>query len=550
MLPTIDIGGALGADELRPPRRRATRPRELARCASSPQDLEPERGHPHLPRGHALHGREARPRAGDHPRAPARGRAARRPAAQRPAAAARRAARAARGSRGADVVFCGHVGLDGFEYISRHLGAAASSARRCASASGATPRPRCPPEREALIALALRALAGARRLGRRAGLGGPPEATGAWRGRTIPAMATTIPTPPIDEDKLDAFVGKAVGELGATLNAALVVIGDKLGLYRAMAGAGPLTPAELAERTGTRALRPRVAERPGRRRLRRVRRRAAAATRSARAGARARRRDSPAFLPGAFQLALRPRVRDEPRITEAFRTGAGIGWHEHDDDVFEGCERFFRPGYDAQPRPGLAARARRRRGEAARRGAHGRRHRLRPRRLDDPDGAGLPELDVRRLRLPRRARSRRARQRAARRRRRRPRALRGRAAPPSFPGTGYDLVTMFDCLHDMGDPVGAARHVRQALAPDGTWMIVEPIAGDRVEDNLNPVGRVYYGVLDAALHAGVAVAGGRPRARRPGRRGAPARGRHDARLHAASGAPPRPRSTSSSRREP
>ena len=98
--------------------------------------------------------------------------------------------------------------------------------------------------------------------------------------------------------------------------------------------------------------------------------------------------------------------------------------------------------------------------------------------------------------------------------------LRGRAGRRRSPAARYDLVTMFDALHDMGDPVGAARHVRQALADDGTWMIVEPAAGDHVEDNLNPVGRAYYGVLDAAVHPGVAVAGGRARARHAGRPGA------------------------------
>ena len=159
----------------------------------------------------------------------------------------------------------------------------------------------------------------------------------------------------------------------------------------------------------------------------------------------------------------------------------------------------------------------------------------------------FPELDVRRLRLPRRLDRDRARARA-----RRPGVadrvqLRGRAGGGVSLASGYDLVTMFDCLHDMGDPVGAARHVRETLAADGTWMIVEPIAGDRVEDNLNPVGRAYYGVLDAALHAGVAVAGGRARARRAGRRGADPRRRASRAASRASAARPRRRSTSCSR---
>ena len=228
------------------------------------------------------------------------------------------------------------------------------------------------------------------------------------------------------------------------------------------------------------------------------------------------------LLPDRARLGASTR-RGSPRPR---RSGEGVGWHEHDHDVFEGCERFFRPGYNANLVPawlpaldGVV--------EKLERGAHGRRRRLRPRRVDDPDGAGVPELDVRRLRLPRGLDRDRARARAARRASATACASRSRR-PPAYPGDGYDLVTMFDCLHDMGDPVGAARHVREALADDGTWMIVEPMAGDRVEDNLNPVGRAYYGVLDAALHAGVAVAGGRARARRAGGRGADPRRRRRA----------------------
>ena len=200
--------------------------------------------------------------------------------------------------------------------------------------------------------------------------------------------------------------------------------------------------------------------------------------------------ESPAYLPGFFQIALGS-VLDSPRITEAAQSGAGVGWHEHGHDVFDGCERFFRPGYNAhliaEWLPALDGVV-----EKLERGAQGRRPRLRPRLLDDPDGAGVPELDLRRLRLPRgldRDRPRSGRPRRA--------SPTGSASstrrPPRIPANGYDLVTMFDCLHDMGDPVGAARHVHDLLAPDGTWMIVEPKAGDRIEDNLNPVGRAYYG---------------------------------------------------------
>ena len=289
------------------------------------------------------------------------------------------------------------------------------------------------------------------------------------------------------------FVFRAVDEVGATLNTALVVMGDKLGLYRALAGAGGLTPAELAERTGTaeryvrewlnaQAAGGYVDVRPGQRPL----------LAAARADRRAdRHRAARPTCPGFFQIALGS-VIDSPRIIEAARSGDGVGWHEHVHDVHEGCERFFRPGYNAHliaewlpALDGVVAKLER--------GAHGRRRRLRARRLDDPDGAGVPA--ARRSSAPttttgsiETARARAAGGRAS------PTGCASRSRrPPAYSGDGYDLVTMFDCLHDMGDPVGAARHVRETLAPDGTWMIVEPNAGDRVEDNLNPVGRAYYG---------------------------------------------------------
>ena len=303
-------------------------------------------------------------------------------------------------------------------------------------------------------------------------------------------MTTIDPAVEIDGDKLQAFVFRAVDEVGATLGAALVVMGDKLGLYRALAGAGALSPAELAERTGTaeryvrewlnaQAAGGYVEYDPDSGRYTLPPEQAAALTDP----------DSPAYLPGFFQIALGS-VTDSPRIVEAARSGRGVGWHEHVHDVHEGCERFFRPGYNAHLAaewlPALDGVVEQARARGARR-----RRRLRPRLLDDPDGPGVPELDVRRLGLPRRVDRRppgaRAQEAGVADR------VRFRAEPASaYSGSGYDLVTMFDCLHDMGDPVGAARHVRSTLAPDGTWMIVEPQAGDRVEDNLNPVGRAYY----------------------------------------------------------
>ena len=200
--------------------------------------------------------------------------------------------------------------------------------------------------------------------------------------------------------------------------------------------------------------------------------------------------DSPAFMPGAFQL-MTASVRDEPQIREAFRTGAGVGWHEHSHGVFEGCERFFRPGYAREPRVSRGSRrwtaSRRSCGPGARVAdvgcGHGASTMLMAAGLSRPRRSSASTTTTGRssgrASAPRRPAS--------------PTACASRSPPaPDFPGEGYDLVTTFDCLHDMGDPVGAARHVRESLAEDGTWLIVEPFAGDRVEDNLNPVGRVYY----------------------------------------------------------
>ena len=327
------------------------------------------------------------------------------------------------------------------------------------------------------------------------------------------------------------FVFRAVDEVGATLNAALVVMGDKLGLYRALAGAGPLTPAELAERTGT-------AERYVREWLN-----AQAAGgyveydpadrplhAAARAGHGADRRDEPGVPARASSRSRSARCstrRASPRPSAPATASAGT---TTSTTCIEGCERFFRPGYNANLDRALAAGARRRRREARARRAsvadvgcgHGASTILMAQAFPNSTFVGSDYHD---------GSIATARERGRGGRRRRPRQ-RSRSRPRRrTPGTGYDLVTMFDCLHDMGDPVGAARHVRATLAADGTWMIVEPVAGDRVEDNLNPVGRAYYGVLDAALHARVAVAGGRARARRPGGRGAHPRRRHGRRVH-------------------
>src|SRR6476661_3953289 len=294
----------------------------------------------------------------------------------------------------------------------------------------------------------------------------------------------------VDPEKLEQFVFRAVDEVGATLNAALVVMGDRLGLYRALAQAGALTPRELAERTATseryvrewlnaQAAGGYVEYEPESGRYTLPPEQALALTDP----------DSPAYLPGFFQIALGS-VTDSPKIVEAARSGDGFGWHEHVHDVHEGCERFFRPGYNANlvtswlpALDGVVEKLEAGASVADVGCGHGSSTILMAQAFPNSKFVGS-DYHAGSIAT--------ARERAEE---------AGVADRVSFhaepaaehPGSDYDLVTMFDCLHDMGDPVGAARRVRQLLAADGTWMIVEPMAGDRVEDNLNPVGRAYYG---------------------------------------------------------
>jgi SAM-dependent methyltransferase len=292
----------------------------------------------------------------------------------------------------------------------------------------------------------------------------------------------------IDQDKLGELLGRFVSDLGATAAAGNVVVGHRLGLYRSLAE-GPATAEELARRTGTD---PRyVAEW--------LRGQAAGGYVSCDLPAEQfsltdeqafalADPDGALYLPGAFLLALGA-LRAESQITDAFRSGAGMGWHEHHQDVFTGCEMFFRPGYIANLTsawiPALE-------GVEAKLAAGGRvadvgcGHGASTVLLAQayPKAAILgsdyhqASVDMARKRAAEAGVADRARFEVA--------------SAQTFSGTGYDLVATFDCLHDMGDPVGAARHIRQALDADGTWLIVEPLAADTPAGNLNPVGRVYY----------------------------------------------------------
>jgi len=303
-------------------------------------------------------------------------------------------------------------------------------------------------------------------------------------------MTTTEAAPAVDTDKLMQFVFKAVDEVGATLNAALVVLGDKLGYYKDLAAHGPSTPAQLAERTAT-------AEPYAREWLN-----AQAAgsyveydsgtgtyTLPAEHAVAMTDPDSPAFLPGFFQIALGT-VHDTEHIVDAARSGAGYGWHEHDTDVRVGCERFFRPSYNANllsswlpALDGVEAKLQRGARVADVGCGHGASTILMAQAFPNSSfvGSDYHSASIETARA-------RAREAGVA-----DRILFEVASAQEFSGDDFDLVTMFDCLHDMGDPVGAAARVRRAIAEDGTWMVVEPMAGDHVEDNLNPVGRAYYG---------------------------------------------------------
>jgi SAM-dependent methyltransferase len=294
----------------------------------------------------------------------------------------------------------------------------------------------------------------------------------------------------IDNAKLEAFMGQVVTDLGAVISAPLMIIGEKLGLYKAMAGAGPISSAELAERTG-------VAERSVREWLRNQ----AAGGYLAYDGDSDRYtlpdehalaladEDSPAYVLGAFEL-IASLYADEGQITEAFRSGEGMGWHEHDQRLFCGTERFFRPGYKAhlvsEWLPALTGVV-----EKLARGAkvadvgcgHGASTIIMAEAFPNSEFHGFDYHDGSIAQAKERAREAGVDD----------RVTFEAAAAKTFPGSDYDLVCVFDCLHDMGDPVGAAKHIHDALAADGTWMVVEPYAEDRVEDNLNPVGRVFYG---------------------------------------------------------
>jgi SAM-dependent methyltransferase len=300
---------------------------------------------------------------------------------------------------------------------------------------------------------------------------------------------STAASQPLDQAKLHEFVMRAVGEMGAAMNAALIVIGDKLGLYKAMSGAGPMTSADLAKKTGTteRYVREWLASQAA----------GGFVTYDAASGKYTLPPEqalaladetSPVFLPGFFEVVAAC-VKDEPKITDAFRSGKGVGWHEHDHGLFAGTERFFRPNYRAhligEWIPAL----------------EGTEAKLKAGAKVADVGCGLGTSTILMAQAYPKSTfvgfdyhdgSIKMAREAANKAGVGDRVKFEVAKAKDYPGKGFEFVAFFDCLHDMGDPEGAAKHVKESMAPDGTWMIVEPFAHDKLEDNLNPIGRVYY----------------------------------------------------------
>ncbi|HMF56759.1 MAG TPA: methyltransferase domain-containing protein [Pyrinomonadaceae bacterium] len=301
-------------------------------------------------------------------------------------------------------------------------------------------------------------------------------------------MSSEVQARSIDEGKMNAFLGKVVTDFGAALSSTLAYIGQKLGLYKGLAEGGAQTPAELAERTGTveRYVREWLVNQAsggyveydaatGRYSL------------SPEQTVALTDESSPFYIGGGFYV-VKAMSQAQPRIAEYFRNGGGMLWGEHDPDLFVGTERFFRPGYTANLVntwiPALDGVE-----EKLKAGAkvadigcgHGSSTVIMAKAYPDSRFYGFdnhePSIET-------------ARERATD-------AGVGAsvnfdaATAQDFPGESYDLITFFDCLHDMGDPVGAMKRAFEALAPDGTVLIVEPMAGNSVEENFNPIGRTF-----------------------------------------------------------
>ncbi|ADV82939.1 class I SAM-dependent methyltransferase [Terriglobus saanensis] len=292
----------------------------------------------------------------------------------------------------------------------------------------------------------------------------------------------------IDQVKLEAFMGNFVHDFGAVMHAATVVVGDKLGLYKALTD-GPLSADGLAKKTGTDARYVRewlsaqaasgyVQYDPATDNFSLTEEQAFALTVE----------DGPAFIPGAFEFAT-AHFSAIPKMIAVFQTGEGFGWHQHDAALFRGTERFFRPGYAANlvkswipSLEGVEHKLKAGAQVADVGCGHGASTIIMAQAYPNATFAGFDYHEP----SIRYANDAAARAGVA------DRVHFEVASSTAYPGKNYDLVTFFDCLHDMGNPIGASSHVLKSLGPDGTWMVVEPFANDRLEENLNPVGRIFY----------------------------------------------------------
>jgi 2-polyprenyl-3-methyl-5-hydroxy-6-metoxy-1,4-benzoquinol methylase len=303
-------------------------------------------------------------------------------------------------------------------------------------------------------------------------------------------MSTAISTPQIDENKMNEFLGKVVGDFGAALSSALVYIGQKLGLYKALATGGAQTPAELAEKTSTN-------ERYVREWL--INQAAGGYVTYDSASGRyslspeqavaLTDESSPFFVGGGFYV-VKAMTHAVNRIEDGFKSGGGILWGEHDPDLFVGVERFFRPGYAAYLIanwiPSLTGIEEKLKagGKVADIGCgHGASTVIMAQAYPNSRFWGFDNHDKS---------IETARQRAE------DAGVSDRvtfevASADAIPDQQYDMVTFFDCLHDMGDPVGACKRAAEVLAKDGSALIVEPMAGNTVEENFNIIGRTFSG---------------------------------------------------------
>ena len=293
----------------------------------------------------------------------------------------------------------------------------------------------------------------------------------------------------IDQGKLNDFMGKAVNDIGAAASAVLVLIGDRLGLYKTLAKKGSLSSAGLAKATGTneRYVREWLGNQAAGGYVTYDSKNDKFYLSPEQALALADEQ-SPVFIQGAFQVVY-AMFKAQPKILENFKTGKGLDWCDHDHNLFEGTERFFRPSYSGNllsswlpALEGVEGKLKKGARVADVGCGHGASTLLMAEAFPKshfigfdfhPGSIKTASARAKKLGLTKNVDFQVARS-------------------TDYPGTNFDLVTNFDCLHDMGDPHGAARHVLKSLHKNGTWMIVEPFAGDHLKENLNPVGRVYY----------------------------------------------------------